>query len=68
MLTINNLSLSQLCCILAEKNHRKVTYLKWKANRKEHRKKLSTNHHLIMSMFSLFHFVAFMTFLALIRE
>ena len=57
---------SKPASLQARKNHCKVTYLNWKANRKEHTEdlKLSATYHLIMSIFSLFHFVASMKFLA----
>ena len=48
----------------ARKKHCRVSYLKGKANRKEHMEDSSRTYHLIMSTFSLFHFVALMKILA----
>ena len=68
-LTKNTSSHSQLSYKLGKKKHCKVNYInsKKKAERNT-RKKFSRTYHLIMSIFSLFHFVASMKTLASIRE
>ena len=63
-LTKNTSPHSQLFIRLKKKEHCKVSYFNWKGNT---RKKLSRFYHLIMSIFSLFHFVASMKILASIR-
>ena len=43
-----------------EKQNCKVSYLNWKGNTKNKRKKVSRTYHLVMSIFRLFHFFACM--------
>ena len=65
-LTKNALCHSQLSISYKKKKHWKVT-LTGNETKRNTRKKLSTIYHLIMSIFSSFHFVCSMKILALIR-
>ena len=65
-LTKNTLSHSQLSCKLEKKVVNGLT-LNRKETKRNTRKKISRTYHLIMSIFSLVHFVASMKILALIR-